>query len=109
LKAGSLSGGEQQMLTLARALGRKPQILIVDELSLGLAPLVVSRMFEAVRRAADSGVAVLIVEQHVRKILEITDRAYVLRRGEIEMHGNAADIRGRIGELENIYLAGDSR
>jgi ABC-type branched-subunit amino acid transport system ATPase component len=105
IRAGSLSGGEQQMLTLARALGRKPEILIIDELSLGLAPRIVSRMFDAVRRAADSGVAVLIVEQHVQKVLQITDRAYVLRRGQIEMHGTSAEIRARIGELENIYLA----
>jgi branched-chain amino acid transport system ATP-binding protein len=104
VKAGSLSGGEQQMLTLARALARHPRLVIADELSLGLAPLVVHRLFGAVRAAADTGVAVLLVEQHVRKVLEIADRAYVMRRGRVELAGSAAEVSRRLDEVEGSYL-----
>ena len=105
--AGLLSGGEQQMLTLARALGRSPKILLADELSLGLAPLVVDRLLSAVRDAADShGVACLVVEQHVRQALEIADRVYVLQRGEIVISGRSDEIARDIGTLERAYLSG---
>ncbi len=105
--AGLLSGGEQQMLTLARALGRSPKILLADELSLGLAPLVVERLLSAVRDAADShGVACLVVEQHVRQALEIADRVYVLQRGEIVISGPSEEIARDIGTLERAYLSG---
>jgi branched-chain amino acid transport system ATP-binding protein len=103
--AGLLSGGEQQMLTLARALARKPKVLLVDEVALGLAPLVVDRLFAALRGAADAGVGVLLVEQHVRKALALADRAYVLRRGRIELAGTAAELRSRVGDIERTYLA----
>jgi len=105
VRAGLLSGGEQQMLTLARALGRKPRLLLADELSLGLAPLIVQRLLRAVREAADRGCGVLLVEQHVRQALDYADRAYVLRRGNIELSGTAAWMRERIGEIEESYLA----
>jgi branched-chain amino acid transport system ATP-binding protein len=105
--AGLLSGGEQQMLTLARALGRSPKILLADELSLGLAPLVVERLLSAVRAAADSqGVACLLVEQHVRQALGIADRAYVLQRGHIVMSGTSEEIARDIETVERAYLTG---
>jgi branched-chain amino acid transport system ATP-binding protein len=105
--AGLLSGGEQQMLTLARALGRSPKILLADELSLGLGPLVVSRLLSAVRDAADSqGVACLVVEQHVRQALEIADRVYVLQRGQVVISGPSDEIARDIGTVERAYLSG---
>ena len=95
------------MLTLARALSRRPRILLADELSMGLAPLIVRRLLEAVRAAADErGTAVLLVEQHARKALQYADRVYVMRRGRIDMGGTAADMLGRIDEIEATYLAG---
>jgi branched-chain amino acid transport system ATP-binding protein len=104
--AGLLSGGEQQMLSLARALGREPEVLLLDELSLGLAPLIVARLMEAVRSAADDrGVGVLMVEQHVRQALTISDRVYVMERGQFRMSGTSADIRGHLDEIESAYLA----
>jgi branched-chain amino acid transport system ATP-binding protein len=106
VRGGLLSGGEQQMLTLARALARKPRVLLADELSMGLAPLVVKRLLEAVRTAADQrGAAVLLVEQHVRKALRYADRAYVMRRGRIELSGTATELRSRIDEIEDHYLS----
>jgi len=105
-KAGLLSGGEQQMLTLGRALAADPTVLLADELSLGLAPLVLERLLHAVRAAADRGTAVLLVEQHVRDALQVADRAYVLSHGQIVLQGTAADLRSRIGEIEATYLAG---
>ena len=94
------------MLTLARALARKPRVLLADELSIGLAPLVVKRLLEAVRTAADQlGTGVLLVEQHVRKALQYADRAYVMRRGRIELSGTAAELRSRITEIEAQYLS----
>jgi branched-chain amino acid transport system ATP-binding protein len=106
VRGGLLSGGEQQMLTLARALSRQPRVLLADELSLGLAPLAVKRLLDAVRRAADTqGTAVLLVEQHVRKALAYADRAYVMRRGRIVLEGSATDLSRRVEEIESIYLS----
>lgn len=105
VRGGLLSGGEQQMLSLARALCRHPRVLLADELSMGLAPLVVQRLLHAVRQAADTqGTAVILVEQHVRQALRYADRAYVMRRGCIELTGDADDLRSRIGEIEDSYL-----
>lgn len=107
VRGGLLSGGEQQMLTLGRALCRRPRILLADELSLGLAPLIVRRLLDAVRAAADErGTAVLLVEQHVRKALQYADRVYVMRQGRIELTGSALEMRSRISEIEDTYLAG---
>ena len=103
-RAGLLSGGEQQMVTLARALARMPQILLVDELSLGLAPQVVTRLLAAVREAADNGLAVLLVEQHVQQAMRIADYVYVLDRGSVVLDGKREDVAGRIAEIEASYL-----
>jgi branched-chain amino acid transport system ATP-binding protein len=106
VRGGLLSGGEQQMLTLGRALARHPRVLLADELSMGLAPLVVERLLGAVRRAADDhGTAVLLVEQHVRKALRYADRAYVMRRGRCELSGTSPVLAARFDECEGHYLS----
>ena len=104
-KAGLLSGGEQQMLTLARALARDPVVLLADELSLGLAPLVVRRLLAALRASADRGLGVLLVEQRIGEALAVADRAYVLQRGKVIMTGTAGEIRERYAEVEASYLS----
>ncbi|OYD68794.1 ABC transporter ATP-binding protein [Rhodococcus sp. OK302] len=104
--AGLLSGGEQQMLTLARALAREPRLLLADELSLGLAPQIVQRLLAVVREAADSrNLGVLLVEQHVRQVLEVADRVYVMRRGKVMLEGTAAEIGADIDAVQRAYLA----
>ena len=105
IKAGNLSGGEQQMLSLARALSRQPKALLADELSLGLAPLAVDRLLRAIRASADAGLGVLLVEQHVRQVLRIADRVYVMRRGEIEISGTTDEVKGRMAEIEASYIS----
>jgi branched-chain amino acid transport system ATP-binding protein len=81
-------------------------VLLADELSLGLAPLILERLLIAVRAAADRGAGVLLVEQHVRDALEVADRAYVLSHGKVVLQGDAKDLKDRIGEIEQTYLAG---
>jgi branched-chain amino acid transport system ATP-binding protein len=104
-RAGLLSGGEQQMLTLARALAGTPLVLLADELSLGLAPLIVERLLRAVREAADRGVGVILVEQQVRHALRVADRGLVLRRGRVAMQGTSEELLSRVSEIEDSYLA----
>jgi len=90
--AGTLSGGEQQMLAIARALMSDPKLLLLDEPSMGLAPMMVSRIFEVVREIAARGVTILLVEQNARLALELAHRGYVMETGEISLAGKAADL-----------------
>lgn len=92
--AGSMSGGEQQMVAIARALMTRPRLLMFDEPSLGLAPVVVTQVFQTVRALHDEGLTILLVEQNLKKALEAADRGYVVETGSIAMHGAAADLLG---------------
>ena len=107
-RAGLLSGGEQQMLAMARALVSNPKVLLVDEMSLGLAPIIVERLLPIVRDIAnETGAGVLIVEQHVHLALEVADRAYVMSHGEIVLDGSAQELMERQDLLEASYLGGE--
>ena len=104
-RVGLLSGGEQQMLALAIALARRPKLLLVDELSLGLAPIIVERMLPVLRRyATETGASVLLVEQHVELALETADTAVALSHGDVVFTGVAADLRHDRRMLEASYL-----
>jgi branched-chain amino acid transport system ATP-binding protein len=103
-RAGLLSGGEQQMLTLARALVGQSAVILIDELSLGLAPIIVNRLVGAVRAAADRGCAVLLVEQQMHHAMEIADRVCVMRRGKIVLEGEAKELLADPARIEASYL-----
>ena len=90
--AGTLSGGEQQMLAMGRALMRRPQIILMDEPAMGFSPLLVAEVFDIIQSISKSGTTVLLVEQNAKKALSIADRAYVLETGKIVLSGNATDL-----------------
>jgi branched-chain amino acid transport system ATP-binding protein len=91
-RAGSLSGGEQQMLAIGRALMSRPKLILFDEPSMGLAPVLVLRLFDLIRQIRQEGYTILVVEQNVRQVLKIVDRAYLLEVGRIKMEGRAAEL-----------------
>jgi branched-chain amino acid transport system ATP-binding protein len=103
--AGTLSGGEQQMLSLARVLTRRPRLLIADEISLGLAPLIVEEVFAGLQRVIELGVSVILIEQFVHRALAIADRCYVLRRGRVVWSGGTSEAGA---DLLELYLGGSN-
>lgn len=102
---GTLSGGEQQMLAVARAMMGRPKLLLLDEPSLGLAPLIVLKIFEVVKKLNDEGISILLVEQAARMALKLAHRGYVMETGEITMHGPAADLLAD-ARVQAAYLGG---
>jgi branched-chain amino acid transport system ATP-binding protein len=100
---GTLSGGEQQQLAIARALMSHPKLLMLDEPSLGLAPLIVDQIFDLIKGLHQRGVTILLVEQNVERTLEIVDRAYLLDTGTIQTSGTAAEVRSQV-DIEGVYL-----
>lgn len=103
---GTLSGGEQQQLAIARALMSRPKLLLLDEPSLGLAPILVEEIFRLVGGLRETGVTILIVEQNVERTLELADRAYLLTTGRIEASGKSAEIRDKV-DIASAYLGHD--
>jgi branched-chain amino acid transport system ATP-binding protein len=101
----TLSGGEQQMLAIGRALMAKPRLLMLDEPSLGLAPLVVQEIFKVIHQLHQQGVTILLVEQNARQAMAIADRCYMLETGQVALSGTAAELKSNIA-LEQFYLGG---
>ena len=104
-KAGTLSGGEQQMLAVARALMSRPRLLMLDEPSMGLAPLLVELIFNTIKQIREQGMTILLVEQNALAALDVADRAYVLESGVIKQAGRAADLAAS-DEVRKAYLGG---
>ncbi|MFA7637655.1 MAG: ATP-binding cassette domain-containing protein, partial [Monoglobales bacterium] len=102
---GTLSGGEQQMLAMGRALMSKPKLLMLDEPSMGLAPILVQQIFEIIKELHEAGTTILLVEQNAEMALDIADRAYVLESGRIKMSGTGAEI-AQSDEVKKAYLGG---
>ena len=105
---GTLSGGEQQMLAIARAMMARPQLMLLDEPSMGLAPLVVQQIFDVIKDINKMGTTVLLVEQNARKALQIADYAYVMETGKIVMEGPAAEVAGN-PDVMAAYLGGKKK
>jgi branched-chain amino acid transport system ATP-binding protein len=103
--AGTLSGGEQQMLAIARALMAKPDLLLLDEPSMGIAPLIVREIFEVIRRLNQQGTTILLIEQNARAALQVSHYSYVLERGEIALEGIASELLGN-PKVREVYLGG---
>ena len=103
--AGTLSGGEQQMLAMGRALMSKPQLLMLDEPSMGLAPILVDQIFDIIKELHKAGTTILLVEQNARKALQIADRAYVLETGKITLSGTGAELASS-DAVKKAYLGG---
>jgi branched-chain amino acid transport system ATP-binding protein len=103
--AGTLSGGEQQMLAMGRALMSKPQLLMLDEPSMGLAPLLVEQIFDIIRELHKAGTTILLVEQNAQMALSVADRAYVLESGRIKLSGTGAEL-AQSDEIKKAYLGG---
>lgn len=104
-RGGLLSGGEQRMLAVGRALGTRPRLLLADELSLGLAPMTVRRILRAIREAADAGLGALIVEQHVHRALDVADRIYVMQGGRVQLAIDNVDPAASVERVRASYLA----
>jgi branched-chain amino acid transport system ATP-binding protein len=104
--AGNLSGGQQQMLTLAQALMARPRLLMIDELSLGLAPVIVQSLLDTVRGLAEAGTTIILVEQSVNVALSVADTAYFMEKGEIRFHGRTVDLLDRPEVLRSVFLEG---
>jgi len=102
--AGQLSGGQQQMLALGQALANQPEFLLIDEMSMGLAPVVVSRLLAALRTLASGGIGVLLVEQFAHLALSISDRAYVMARGQLVFSGSSAELDDDADLLHRLYM-----
>lgn len=104
--AGTLSGGEQQMLAIGRALLARPKLLLLDEPSLGLAPKIIQNIFALISRIRATGVSILLIEQNVHMGLKVADRAYVLQNGKIVVSGTAAEMRDKLDDTQKAYLGG---
>jgi branched-chain amino acid transport system ATP-binding protein len=105
VRAGDLSGGEQQMLSLARAMCRRPRVLLLDELSFGLAPVICERLFSRIREFAEAhDIAIVLVEQHLHYAAQVADRAVVMNQGKIALELPASQLTSRAAEVERLYL-----
>jgi branched-chain amino acid transport system ATP-binding protein len=106
--AGSLSGGQQQLLAIARSLVTRPRLLLMDEPSLGLAPVMVDVVFDAIRDLRDQGTTVVMAEQYVERTLSVVDRVYVLSKGTVAMQGTAAAVKA-MPDFRDQYLVGATK
>ena len=106
--AGTLSGGEQQMLAIARALVTEPRMLMIDELSLGLAPIIVEQLMATLVGLRDTGITILLVEQHATFAMEFCDRVVFMEKGQVRFSGAAADLAGRTDLLRSVFLGGST-